>query len=112
MKRFTSERELTVPPTGGKLVLRGLDHGGPSYEARVYVGNPGADADTPRTPAHGYLGSVHVFGERRGVALPTDRELVVTPSANTRTGAITVVAMPVGAWPGEHAWLDGVELRG
>lgn len=40
----------------------GVDHSGSSYEARVFVNNPGADASTPRTDASGYAGSYNIFG--------------------------------------------------
>lgn len=44
------------------LVFEGVDHGGPSFEARVFLNNPSADAETPRDIAHGYAGSFHIFG--------------------------------------------------
>jgi len=44
------------------LEFRGVDHSGPSFEARVYLDNPAADAATGRDPADGYAGSFHVFG--------------------------------------------------
>jgi hypothetical protein len=40
----------------------GVDHSGSSYEARVFVNNPRANATTPRTEASGYAGSYHIFG--------------------------------------------------
>ncbi len=40
----------------------GIDHSGSSYEARVFVNNPDADANTPRTDASGYAGSYNIFG--------------------------------------------------
>jgi tyrosinase len=39
-----------------------VDHAGASYEGRVYLNTPDADADTPTTPEAGYAGSYHVFG--------------------------------------------------
>lgn len=44
------------------LVFDGVDHAGPSYEARVFLNNPGATANTPRSPDQGYAGSFHIFG--------------------------------------------------
>lgn len=44
------------------LEFRGVDHSGPSFEARVYLDNPAADTGTGRDPASGYAGSFHVFG--------------------------------------------------
>jgi len=44
------------------LQFEGLEHGGASYEARVFLNNPSADAKTPRTPEKGYAGRFHIFG--------------------------------------------------
>ena len=44
------------------LVFEGVDHAGPSYEARVFLNNPQADAETPREVDRGYAGSFHIFG--------------------------------------------------
>jgi hypothetical protein len=48
--------------TRADLVFYGVDHAGPSYEARVFLDNPRAAADTPREPDSGYAGSFVVFG--------------------------------------------------
>jgi hypothetical protein len=48
--------------TRADVELHGVDHSGSSYEGRVYVNNPAADAQTPRTAEAGYVGSYHVFG--------------------------------------------------
>lgn len=43
------------------LIFHGVDHSGDSYEGRVYINEPRADASTGRdVPA--YVGSFHVFG--------------------------------------------------
>ena len=60
------------------LVFYGVDHGGPSYEARVFLDNPKADGDTPREPESGYAGSFVVFGHGgcygdEGHCAPDDR---------------------------------------
>lgn len=44
------------------LVFDDVDHSGASFEARVFINNPKADASTPRTDEAGYAGSFHVFG--------------------------------------------------
>ncbi|MFO1058772.1 MAG: hypothetical protein U1E53_17615 [Dongiaceae bacterium] len=44
------------------LEIRGIYHGEASYEGRVFLNNPKADAGTPRTPEQGYAGSFHIFG--------------------------------------------------
>lgn len=42
--------------------FEGVEHGGSTYEGRVYVNNPDADADTEQTLEQGYAGSYYVFG--------------------------------------------------
>ncbi|MGH3998138.1 MAG: hypothetical protein ACRDTJ_11820 [Pseudonocardiaceae bacterium] len=44
------------------VVIQGLDHGQTSYEVRLYLNNPTATTDTPRTIEHGYAGRITVFG--------------------------------------------------
>jgi hypothetical protein len=60
------------------LVFYGVDHSGPSYEARVFVNNPEADAATARVLDQGYAGSFSVFGHNgcfgdAGHCLPDQR---------------------------------------
>ena len=83
-----------------KLVLRGVDQGGPSFEARVFLDNPRATITTPLDDACGYAGSFHVYGRGDGVRTPTDRELQIGPAlAHTQgdTVVVTVVALLHGA---------------
>jgi hypothetical protein len=61
--------ELPRPPhdtaedfSRADLEFRGVDHSGPSFEARVYLNNPAADPSTGRDTEHGYAGSFYVFG--------------------------------------------------
>jgi tyrosinase len=44
------------------LEFRGVDHSGPSFEARVFFQNPRADQATAQNEAEGYAGSFHIFG--------------------------------------------------
>jgi hypothetical protein len=44
------------------LELDGVFHGEASYEGRVFLNNPKATAETPRTQDNGYAGSFHIFG--------------------------------------------------
>jgi hypothetical protein len=44
------------------LIFDGVDHSGATYEARVFLNNPGANAKTPTTGQHGYAGTFHIFG--------------------------------------------------
>lgn len=58
--RFTA---ADGPFTRADLVFSGVEHGGLSYEVRVFLNNPGATADTPRDPKNlGYAGRFVVFG--------------------------------------------------
>jgi hypothetical protein len=67
MRRFAS-KPLDVPAdreeiTRADLILYGVDHSGPSYEGRIFLDNPRADADTPRDIEQGYAASFAVFGQ-------------------------------------------------
>jgi hypothetical protein len=58
--------EIELPPGGveisrADLTFYGLDHGGPSYEARVFLDLPGATEATPPDDPH-LAGSFSVFG--------------------------------------------------
>ena len=44
------------------IEFHGVDHSGSSYEGRVYLNNPDADADTETSDENGYAGSYHIFG--------------------------------------------------
>src|SRR5215217_7560486 len=48
--------------TRADLVFSGVDHSETSYEVRVFLNNPTADASTPRGAEHGYAGRFVVFG--------------------------------------------------
>jgi hypothetical protein len=54
--------DLTEEFSRVDLEFRGVDHSGPSYEARIFFDNPSADAKTPTEEAEGYAGSYHIFG--------------------------------------------------
>jgi hypothetical protein len=44
------------------LIFFGVDHSGRSFQARVFVNNPDANADTARAEEEGYVGAFHIFG--------------------------------------------------
>jgi tyrosinase len=44
------------------LVFYGVDHSGPSFEARIFLAIPGAGLASPRDPEAGYAGSFTIFG--------------------------------------------------
>jgi hypothetical protein len=58
------ERPAPTPDvfTRADLEFRGVDHSGPSFEARIFLDNRRASADTPRDGSEGYAGSFWVFG--------------------------------------------------
>ena len=62
----TSPSDPPAPRKAGSpradLVFSGVDHSQTSYEVRVFLNNPTADASTPRTAEHGYAGRFVVFG--------------------------------------------------
>src|SRR6266550_2412461 len=78
-----------------------------SFEARVFLNNPEADASTPMTPEHGYAGSFHVYGYGRypgepdpagGPAAPMTRYVTATEAvrAALASGDVTVTTVAVG----------------
>lgn len=48
--------------TRADIEFEGLDHSGSTYEGRVYLNNPDADADTDPSAENGYAGSYYIFG--------------------------------------------------
>lgn len=68
MSRYVSDPlELPVREPGEAfsrvdLIFYGVDHSGPSYEARVFLDSPRASAKTARDATSGYVGSFTVFG--------------------------------------------------
>jgi hypothetical protein len=54
--------ELPAEYVRADLEFIGVEHAGPSYEARVYVNNPTADVNTEPNEGNGYAGSFYVFG--------------------------------------------------
>jgi len=53
---------LRKPFRRADLIFDGVEHGGPSFEARVFLNNEKADAKTPKDSKNGYAGSFHIFG--------------------------------------------------
>ena len=66
-KVFRSTTPLPIAEVPQKFVRAdlefiGVDHSGPSFEARVFVNNPDANLNTPPTEAAGFAGCFNVFG--------------------------------------------------
>jgi hypothetical protein len=69
MARYVTKKPLDLPPSNvsaedrrADLIFYGVDHLGPSYIGRVFLGNEDADEKTPLDPALGYAGHFTVFG--------------------------------------------------
>ena len=96
------------------IVFDGVEHAGGSFEARVFLNNPEADASTPMTPEHGYAGSFHVYGYGRypgepdpagGPAAPMTRYVTATEAVRAAMASgdvsVTTVALRRGGQAGE-----------
>jgi hypothetical protein len=55
----------------------GVDHGGASFEARIFLNNPEADEHTEKSSETGYAGSFHIFGH--GGCFGDDGHCDITP---------------------------------
>jgi hypothetical protein len=68
VERFNSQPIGNPARTGqpgfqrADIVFYGVDHSGPSFEARIYLNNPAADLQSKRDRESGYAGSFTVFG--------------------------------------------------
>src|SRR5215467_1441977 len=96
------------------IVFDGVEQAGGSFEARVFLNNPTADASTPMTPEHGYAGSFHVYGYGRypgepdpsgGPTAPMTRYITATEAVRRAMASgnvdVTTVAVERGGHPGK-----------
>src|ERR687887_1023553 len=62
------ERPAVAPDEFSRadLEFRGVDHSGPSYQARIFLDNAQADDSTPTEEATGFAGAFNVFGHGGG----------------------------------------------
>lgn len=119
------------------LVFYDVDHSGASYEARIFLNAPDADADTPRDHPN-YAGSFHIFGhggcfgdvghcdvpsERDPFDLrpphqliPASKTVIITDAFKRIVGpqdetmTVTVVAFAPGDTPNDVLQFDAVRL--
>jgi len=56
------QNDLPATLSRADLVMLDTEHGGHSFEARVFFNNTNANADTPTDDANGYAGTFHIFG--------------------------------------------------
>ena len=82
--------------TRADLQFRGIDHSGPSFQARVFIENPDAKPSTPLTEEGGHLAenrwsSFHGAGEECRNACPISRRaFVASPSEIRHRGDVWV----------------------
>jgi hypothetical protein len=111
----------------GEIVVDGLDQAGPSFELRIFLNNPDADARTEPTEEHGYAGSIYVYGygyggsfgdpNAQGAAhtrLTPTRSVIATDAvrraaADGPTVSVTLVALPYDG-AGSDVDLDCAEV--
>jgi tyrosinase len=119
------------------LVFYDVDHSGASYEARIFLNAPDADAGTPRDHPN-YAGSFHIFGhggcfgdvghcdvpsERDPFDLrpphqliPASKTVIITDAFKRIVGpqdetmTVTVVAFAPGDTPNDVLQFDAVRL--
>jgi hypothetical protein len=94
------------------IVVDGVDQAGPSFELRVFVNNPQADAETEPTPDAGYAGSIYVYGYGRAPQeseprprIPMTRYVIATDAvraAATAGPTADVTLVPVSSDPDIH----------
>ena len=81
-----------VPVSRADIEFEGVEHGGLSYEARVFLNNPDAGPETPPTADNGYAGSFHVYGFGTQMARPGETlggaAVVPTQRSITATDAV------------------------
>jgi len=103
------------------IEVAGLDQAGASFELRMFLNNPGADAATEPTEANGYAGSIYVYGYGRppesmrdDPRLPMTRSIIATEAvararAEGPTASLTLVAVPADS-PGPEIDLGSVDV--
>jgi hypothetical protein len=69
MARYVTDKPLDLPGRDAAaegrradLIFYGVEHIGPSYIGRVFLGNEAADENTPLDATNGYAGHFTVFG--------------------------------------------------
>ncbi|MEA2369914.1 MAG: hypothetical protein QOH12_308 [Solirubrobacteraceae bacterium] len=105
------------------IIVSGLEHGGPSYEVRIFLDNPNATAETRQTASDGYAGSINVYGygepPPRGPNDPGEvrvrpaRSIVATEAVRaqaSRGGEVTVTLVPIARSDADVIDLDSEDV--
>jgi len=74
------------------LIVEGVPHESSSYEVRIFLNNPDASADTPRTQEAGYAGDFNIFGHGGCFGATGHCDIEGAPTATE--AAAVAVAMP------------------
>jgi hypothetical protein len=91
------------------VVVAGLEQAGPSFELRIFLNDPSANAATERTAERGYAGSIYIYGYGRPpegtvaqsgshARIPMTRSVKATEAVRAATAdgpEITVTLVPV-----------------
>jgi hypothetical protein len=109
------------------IAVDGIDQAGSSFELRVFLNNPDADAATEPAQDNGYAGSIYVYGygnppadltEARepgaGPRLPMSRSVIATDAvrraqATGPTATVTLVAVPYDS-PGPEIDMGSLDV--
>jgi hypothetical protein len=102
------------------IEVAGLDQAGSSFELRIFLNNPAAEAATEPIEERGYAGSIYVYAYgrppdgMRTEGLPMTRSIIATEAvrrarADGPTASVTLVAIPADS-PGPAIDLGAVEV--
>ena len=103
------------------IEVAGLDQAGSSFELRIFLNNPDANAATEHSEERGYAGSIYVYGYGRppesmrdDPRLPMTRSIIATEAvararAEGPTASLTLVAVPADS-PGPEVDLGSVDV--
>jgi hypothetical protein len=91
MPKPVSSQTLRVADLDSQLYradieVHGIDHAGPSYQARIYLNNPAANEATGVAPETGYAGSFHIFGHGGCLGDPGHCDVVTRRLYDPRPG--------------------------
>jgi hypothetical protein len=102
------------------IEVAGLDQAGSSFELRIFLNNPAAEAATEPIEERGYAGSIYVYAYgrppdgMRSEGLPMTRSIIATEAvrraASAATVAITLVPVAYGGQEPDDVDLAAVEV--
>jgi hypothetical protein len=117
--------ERSLAHQQAEIVVAGLEQAGPSFELRIFLNDPGADAETKPTAERGYAGSIYIYGYGQPpqgtvaqsgshARIPMTRSVKATDAVRAATAdgpEITVTLVPVAFQaPDPDVDLGGVQV--